>query len=53
LLAAELEVGSLIQPFGPELAGLAFHFVYPDTPASANKCAALQRWLEDSLDQLA
>ena len=52
LLAPELEIGSLVQPFGPELDGLQFHFVYPDTPASADKCAALQQWLQDSFSEL-
>lgn len=52
LLAPELELGSLVQPFGPALEGLHFHFVYPDTPLSAEKCAALERWLEDSFGEL-
>lgn len=52
LLASELEAGSLVQPFGPALAGLHFHFVYPETPASVAKCATLQRWLEDSFNEL-
>ena len=52
LLSTELEIGSLIQPFGPALTGLHFHFVYPDTPASADKCAVLQSWLEDSFGEL-
>ncbi len=53
LLAPELEIGSLIRPFGPELPGLQFHFVYPDTPASIAKCAVLQSWLEDAFGQSA
>lgn len=45
LLSAELEIGTLVQPFGPSLAGLEFHFVHPDSPQSALKCAALETWL--------
>ena len=52
LLAPELEIGSLVQPFGPAIAGLDFHFVYPDSPQSARRCAALETWLTQSLDDL-
>jgi LysR family glycine cleavage system transcriptional activator len=46
LLAPELEIGSLVQPFGPAIAGLHYHFVYPETPLSISKCAVLEDWLE-------
>ncbi len=42
LLAPELEIGSLVQPFGPAIAGLQFHLVYPDSAQSIRKCAALE-----------
>ncbi len=48
LLAPELAIGSLVQPFGPEIPGLYFHFVYPDSPQSLRKCAALESWLAES-----
>lgn len=48
LLAPELEIGSLVQPFGPDIPGLQFHFVYPDSPQSLRKCAALEAWLAES-----
>jgi hypothetical protein len=37
-----------VQPFGPALGGLHFPFVYPDSPQSALKCAALGTWLAGS-----
>lgn len=52
LLAPELEIGSLVQPFGPAIAGLHFHFVYPDSPQSIHKCAALETWLKESFAHL-
>jgi LysR family transcriptional regulator, glycine cleavage system transcriptional activator len=48
LLAPELEIGSLVQPFGPEIPGLHFHFVFPDSPQSLRKCAALETWLAEA-----
>jgi LysR family glycine cleavage system transcriptional activator len=48
LLAPELEAGSLVQPFGPALPGLHFHFVHPDSPLSLSRCAALETWLRGS-----
>ena len=48
LLAPELEIGSLVEPFGPAIPGLQFHFVYPDSPQSRRKCAALEAWLAES-----
>ena len=45
LLSAELEVGSLVQPFGPALPGVHFHFVRPDDPRHAARSAALETWL--------
>lgn len=53
LLEPELEMGSLVQPFGPAIDGLHFHFVYPDTPQSARKCAALETWLAGAFASLA
>lgn len=52
LLSAELDIGSLVQPFGPAIPGLQFHFVHPDTPQSAAKCAALEAWLAESFAHL-
>jgi LysR family transcriptional regulator, glycine cleavage system transcriptional activator len=52
LLSAELEIGTLVQPFGPALSGLHFHFVYSDSPQSALKCAALESWLAGSFAHL-
>jgi hypothetical protein len=43
-----LEIGTLVQPFGPEIPGLYFHFVYPDSPQSLRKCAVLEAWLAES-----
>ena len=31
LIADELRAGRLVEPFGPELEGQAFHFVYPES----------------------
>lgn len=52
LLAPELEIGSLVQPFGPAISGLHFHLVYPDSPQSVRRCAALETWLEESFTHL-
>jgi LysR family glycine cleavage system transcriptional activator len=49
LLSAELEVGSLVQPFGPPLPGLQFHFVRPDGPRHAARSAPLEAWLRAAL----
>lgn len=49
LLSAELEVGSLVQPFGPALPGVYFHFVRPDDPRHAARSAALETWLRAAL----
>lgn len=42
LLSAELEIGTLIQPFGPALPGLEFHYVHSESPQAALKCAPLE-----------
>lgn len=49
LLAAELEQGSIVQPFGPTLPGVHFHFVRPDDPKHAARSAALESWLKEAL----
>lgn len=49
LLESELRVGSLVNPFGPAIDGLQFHFVFPDTPQGLRKCAALEAWLSEAL----
>ena len=49
LLSAELEAGSLVQPFGPALPGVHFHFVRPDNPRHAARSAALETWLRAAL----
>lgn len=49
LLSAELEQGTLVQPFGPALAGASFHFVHLDDPDRNGDHQALRSWLEASL----
>ena len=49
LLSVELEVGSLVQPFGPTLPGVHFHLVRPDGPRHAARSAALETWLRAAL----
>jgi LysR family glycine cleavage system transcriptional activator len=49
LLSAELEAGSLVEPFGPALPGVYFHFVRPDSPRHAARSAALETWLRAAL----
>ncbi len=45
LVAAELASGSLVQPFGPRLEGLGYHFVFPPGTATRPAVSVLQRWL--------
>src|SRR5581483_9685493 len=45
LVAAELASGSLVQPFGPRLEGLGYHFVFPPGAATRPAVSVLQRWL--------
>ncbi len=45
LVAAELASGSLVEPFGPRLEGLGYHFVFPAGAATRPAVSALQRWL--------
>lgn len=49
LVSAELESGALVQPFGPALPGVYFHFVRPDDPRHAARSAALEAWLRAAL----
>ncbi len=49
LLSAELEVGSLSQPFGPVLPGVHFHLVRPEGARHAARSAALEAWLRATL----
>lgn len=45
LVAEELASGALVQPFGPELEGFAYHLVYLDTPRHAERLGPLRQWL--------
>ncbi|HYC69253.1 LysR substrate-binding domain-containing protein [Brevundimonas sp.] len=49
LVSDELKSGSLVQPFGPALPGVHFHFVRPDDPRHAARSAALEAWLRAAL----
>ncbi|MBJ6759167.1 transcriptional regulator GcvA [Myxococcaceae bacterium JPH2] len=45
LVAEELASGALVQPFGPDLGGFAYHLVYVDTPRHAERLSAVRQWL--------
>ncbi|RJS25692.1 LysR family transcriptional regulator [Corallococcus sp. H22C18031201] len=45
LVAEELASGALVQPFGPELEGFAYHLVYVDTPRNAERLGRVRQWL--------
>ncbi|MFP2932217.1 transcriptional regulator GcvA [Pyxidicoccus sp. 3LG] len=45
LVAEELSSGALVQPFGPELDGIAYHLVHLDAARHAERLAAVRRWL--------
>lgn len=49
LVADELQRGTLIIPFGPELDGLDYHLVYPATGGDDPAIAALRTWLAAAL----
>lgn len=49
VLADEIARGLLVQPFGPSLPGLAFHFVHPGDPRRSDDMAALRAWLADAV----
>ncbi|AGC43336.1 LysR family transcriptional regulator [Myxococcus stipitatus DSM 14675] len=45
LVAEELASGALVQPFGPELDGFAYHLVHLETPRHAERLAPIRQWL--------
>ncbi|NMO19365.1 transcriptional regulator GcvA [Pyxidicoccus fallax] len=45
LVAEELASGALVQPFGPELDGFAYHVVHLESARNAERIAAVRRWL--------
>ncbi|MDR4308664.1 LysR family transcriptional regulator [Chelatococcus sambhunathii] len=46
LVAAELASGVLVQPFGPELDGWRYDFVFPERAADRPAVRALRAWIE-------
>lgn len=49
LVAAELQSGALIQPFGPVLDGLRYDLVYPVGAENRPAIAALRRWVQNDV----
>ncbi|MBN9673644.1 transcriptional regulator GcvA [Roseibium aggregatum] len=49
LVREEIEQGLLIQPFAPELEGLTYHFVYPETMSEDPNVMAFGNWLLEEL----
>ncbi len=47
LVAAEVASGVLVQPFGPELDGWRYDFVFPEGAAERPAVLALRRWIEE------
>jgi LysR family transcriptional regulator, glycine cleavage system transcriptional activator len=45
VVTEELRAGTLVQPFGPVLAGEAYHLVYPERAAEDARIAAVRTWL--------
>jgi LysR family glycine cleavage system transcriptional activator len=45
VVAEELRAGTLVQPFGPELPGDAYHVVYPERSRDDVRIAAVRSWL--------
>jgi LysR family glycine cleavage system transcriptional activator len=45
VVAEELRAGTLVQPFGPELASDAYHVVYPERALDEPRIAAVRAWL--------
>jgi LysR family glycine cleavage system transcriptional activator len=45
LIEDELRAGRLVQPFGPELRGEAFHFVYPESRRDDADIKATRDWV--------
>ncbi|MBZ4419067.1 transcriptional regulator GcvA [Myxococcus sp. RHSTA-1-4] len=45
LVAEELASGALVQPFGPELDGFAYHVVHREPARDAERITAVRRWL--------
>jgi LysR family glycine cleavage system transcriptional activator len=48
-ISDELATGALVQPFGPALPGLKYHFVHADTQIQAARCEPLRQWLAMSM----
>lgn len=53
LIGDELRRGALVQPFGPELRGEAFHFVVPTPRAREPLVAAVRDWVREQAAALA
>jgi len=53
LIGDELARGALVQPFGPELRGEAFHFVVPARRAREPLIAAVRDWVREQAAALA
>ncbi len=49
LVRDELAAGYLIQPFGPELPGYAYHLVHPPQGDGADEVEALKDWMKGAL----
>lgn len=45
LVAEELASGALVQPFGPELEGFAYHLVHLDTSRHTERLGPVRQWL--------
>src|SRR5690606_20935128 len=45
LIDDELRTGRLVEPFGPELAGRPFHFVYPESRRDDADIKATRDWV--------
>lgn len=50
LVQEALENGLLVQPFGPDLEGHAYHFVYPADKARDQKIQAIRAWLFEEIN---
>ncbi|SLN66580.1 transcriptional regulator GcvA [Oceanibacterium hippocampi] len=51
LVSEELSAGYLVQPFGPELPGYAYHLVHPPSSDSAVEIEALKNWMKNALNR--
>jgi LysR family transcriptional regulator, glycine cleavage system transcriptional activator len=50
LIADELARGTLLQPFGPMLAGYTYSLVYPPAAAGSSAITALRDWIQSWLE---